>query len=172
MIVRLAVALSIVLAAGAAQAQRLPALYAEAGGASGLYAVGLDQLVLRSGDDARRLSVRAGASYRPSETALTSLRQESVLAVPLGVEASFSLGRPFGLAARFDVGTGVVVSRRTSGTGGHSDGTIVPDTYTELAVRVEPSRRLAVRAGLTSSGVASGLVGSGARPVVGVAVGL
>ena len=161
------------LALFAAPAFAQTALYAEAFGPTGAYALGVEQGVVASAAGDRRLAVRAGVSYRNETTTFVGSSTEHVLAVPFGAVASFSLGRPLGVPLAADVGGGAVFTRRTGErydqTTGEAFGLPV---YGEAVLRAALGRRLSVRAGAVVGGVSSEFVSGEVRPVVGVGFGL
>ena len=159
----------------AASAQPAPptTLYAEAVGATGLYAVGVERAVWTAGAGERQLRIRVGVACW-TENAFPFEGTDRVLAVPSGGSALFSLGRPLGLPAAFEFGGGVVVVRRESERyAASSDGRrLTAPGYAEAALRADVGGGVAVRAGAAAGGHDEGWGWSGPRPVVGVGVGL
>ena len=155
---------------------RSTALYADALGPTGAYAVGVEQAILTSDTGDRQLRLRAGASYWTEDPYLfvSGLEPDRVVTVPLGAAALFSLGRPLGIPTAFEFGGGFVIVRRESERYRNSSGgmLLTAPGYAEAAVRGSFGSRVGVRAGVAVGGEESELAGDGARPVFGVGVGL
>lgn len=176
---RLLLTAVLLIAASAVSAQSLTrstALYADALGPTGAYAVGVEQTILKSALGDRQLRLRAGASYWTEDPYFvgSELERDRVLTVPLGAAVLFPLGRPLGVPAAFEFGGGFVVVRRESERYRNSSGgmLLTAPAYAEAAVRASFGSRVGVRAGVAVGGEESELVGDGARPVFGVGVGL
>ena len=167
--------LAVVLAA-AASAQpgaRSTAIFADALGPTGAYAVGVEQAVLTSAAGERQLRLRAGVSYWTEDLFLNG-PTDQVLTVPLGASALFTLGRPLGIPTAFEFGGGFVIVRRESERYRNSSGgmLLTAPSYAEAAIRASIGSRLGFRVGAAIGGEESELVGDGVRPVFGVGVGL
>ena len=180
--VRNVLAVLAVAAAPVASAQtgsRSTALFADALGPTGAYALGVEQAVLASATGERQLRLRAGVSYWTEDFFFNS-PTDRVLTVPLGAAALFSLGRPLGIPAAFEFGGGAVIVRReseryrsgNSPVGSLSGTLLTAPAYGEVAVRASFGSRVGLRAGVAVGGEESELVGDGARPVFGIGVGL
>ena len=168
----------LVVSASAVSAQpltRSTALYADALGPTGAYAVGVEQSILTSDTGDRQLRLRAGASYWTEDPYFfgSGLEPDRVLTVPLGAAALFSLGQPLGIPAAIEFGGGFVVVRRESERYRNSSGGMLlsAPAYAEAAVRASFGSRVGVRAGVAVGGEESAIAGDGARPVFGVGVG-
>lgn len=146
-------------------------LYAEVLGATGSYAVGVEQGVVASVDGGRRLAVRAGASYR-TDRLVPGGSLDHVIAVPAGAVVSFSLGRPLGIALASDFGAGAVFERRSGGRFGELGESFALPRYAEALLQARLSERLAVRAGVLAGGARAPLERDGIRPVTAVTFGL
>ena len=167
------VLLTCVLAAAPVSAQpgaRPTAVYADALGPTGAYALGVERAVWTAAAGERQLRLRAGAAYWTEW--LADDVTDRVITVPFGAAALFSLGRPAGVPAAFEFGAGAVFVRRS---GPHYVG-VGEDfglpAYAEVAVRTALADRVGLRTGVAVGGGDSPLLGDGVRPVLGVAVGL
>ena len=174
---RLLLAAVLATVASAASAQPgapATALYADALSPTGTYALGAERAVLTSGDGARQLRLRAGASFWTERNAGPDRPADRVLAVPVGAAAVFSLGRPLGVPAAFEAGGGAVVRHewgwRFDRLAGRS-GVTETAGYAEAAVRAAVGRRAVVRAGVVT-GPEDGRGRTITRPVFGVGLGL
>ncbi len=162
------------LAASAPSAQTgqpSTALFADALGPSGAYAVGIEQAVWTAGASERQLRLRLGASYW-TETDFLDGPTERVITGPAGAAALFSLGRPLGVRTAFEFGAGAVFVRRSGPPYGSVGESFALPAYAEAALRARLGDRVGLRAGVSVGGEESELAGDGARPVVGVGVGL
>lgn len=173
MLLRIVLVSAVMLAAGTAQAQRLPALFAEAGGSTGLYAVGLEQTVLHSSDDARRLAVRAGVGAWVDHSPFIDGSDDTVVRAPIGATASFALGAPLGVPARFETTAGVMIDYNVNELRERISGNAVrigAPLFGEIALRAEPGRWATVRLGVAAGGRIDAFHGSSLSPVLGVGV--
>ena len=164
-------------AASAQTGTRATALTADVLGPTSAYAVGVEHAAWTSAGAARQLRVRAGVSYWSEEAFGLLYQDDQVIAVPLGAAVLFDLGRPLGVPAAFEFGTGAVAVRRSGARFGDVGESFALRPYGEAAVRAAVGGRIVVRAGAAVGGEASDLLGSrltddGVRPVVGIGVGL
>lgn len=150
------------------------ALYADALGPTGTYALGVEHAVLASADGARQLKLRAGASFWTEQNAGSDRPADRVLAVPVGAVAVFSLGSPLGVPAAFEFGGGAVIERqwgwRYDQLTGRS-GVTTTAGYVEAAVRARVGQRVVARAGVMT-GPDDWRGRTITRPVFGVGLGL
>ena len=162
---RPALAAGLLALAAAASAQPAPrtALYADAVGPTGLYALGVERAVWTAGAGERQLRLRAGAAYW-TESIFFDAPTDHVLTVPVGVATLFSLGRPLGLPAAFEFGGGAVFVRRGGERFGIVGESFALPAYGEAAVRVAVGGGVGVRAGLTAGGERSDFDTDGVRP--------
>ena len=154
--IRQIVLLAVVLAAPAVtRAQARTALYAEALGPTGAYALGVEQTVFRA--DRTQFGVRAGVSYSIESKLLPGDPDPHVLAIPVAAlirvpvarvgrapvsieaEGGATLARPYGLVTRFFLSPG-----QTFGVSPHAMASVRADLF---------GNRMFVRAGLTMGGV-------------------
>ncbi len=156
------------LSAPAASAQT--AVYAEGIGATGSYAVGVEQGVLASASGERRLAVRVGASYAREASAFNTLTARYAFIVPVGAVASFGLGAPAGLPLAAEIGAGAIVARRRGGYVDRNNAKLGAALYGDVALRAAVARRIALRAGLLVGGNDAAVLfeSNRVRPVVGV----
>ena len=168
MLARLACLAALILAADTAQAQRLPAVYLESGGASGLYALGVEQTVFTSASGNQRFSVRAGAGYW-TERGVFFEGRETFVSVPLAATASFQIAR---LPAQFEATGGFVFGyeRNTIFVPAGADWTVRALPFGEAALRVPITRRFFARGGAVIGGRQEFVVDGGVAPVLGVGV--
>lgn len=155
------------------QASAQTALYAEAFGPTGAYAIGIEQGLVASASDDRRLALRVGASYRTDRLFYDwGSSTDHVIAVPAGAVASFSLGRALGFPLATDLGAGVVFERRSGGRFGEVGESFGLPVYAEVLLRAGLTDRISIRAGALTGGATSPLGSDSVRPVVGLGVGL
>lgn len=165
----LVVVLALVASASSAQSSTL--LFADALGPSGAYALGVEQAVWTSDASERQLRLRLGASYW-TETYLLDGPTDRVITVPAGAAALFSLGRPLGVPTAFEFGAGAVFVRRSGPQYGSVGESFALPAYAEAVVRARLAGPVGLRVGAAVGGAESEWVGDGARPVVGIGVGL
>jgi hypothetical protein len=162
------------LAASAPSAQTgqpSTALFADALGPSGAYAVGIEQAVWTAGASERQLRLRLGASSW-TETDFLDGPTERVITVPAGAAALFTLGRPLGVPTAFEFGAGAVFVRRSGPQYGPVGKSLALPLYGEAALRAAIGDRVGLRAGASVGGEESELAGDGVRPAIGIGVGL
>ena len=135
---------------GPAEAQPRPALYVEGGGASGLYAIGLEQTVFASASGEQRFGVRAGAGYWTQSDTFSGGR-DAYLSAPVAATASFELPR---VPVRFETTGGVVFGYEgfavMRSNGAEFELSALP--FGEAALRAEVTRRVFARAGAVVGG--------------------
>ena len=167
MLARLVCLAVLTLSASTARAQR-PALYVEGGGASGLYAIGVEQRVFTSVNGAQHFGVRAGAGYW-TERDVFSDGREAYGSAPLAATASFQLPR---VPVRFEAAGGVVLALERFAVprynGQKLDLSALP--FGEAALRVAVARGLFVRGGAVVGGRHDFVAEGAVAPVLGVGV--
>lgn len=161
------------LAFAAAASAQPAVLYAEAVGATGAYAIGVERAVWTADAGERQLRLRAGASYWTDRVFLDGPRDRFVT-VPVGASALFTLGRPLDVPAAFEASGGVVLVRldREGSPASGGGARLSAPAFAELAVRLAVAGRVGLRVGAAVGGVDRAWGADGARPVVGLGVGL
>ena len=158
---------ALVFAAAAGSVSAQPTLYVEGAGASGLYAIGAEQVLFRSADGDQAFSVRAGAGYWTERSPFLDGGTETYLSAPLAGAASFALGR---LPLAIETTGGVVFGFERVAFPGRDASTsdLVALPYGELALRASVTRDVSARVGAVVGGRHDFVTGGPVAPVLSV----